>query len=53
MTLFSLSVGGVATGVLEALARKRWGTGVPIVLLILNFVLTAVGVWLLTDLIPR
>lgn len=53
VTLFALSVGGVVTGILEMLSRKRRGTGVPIVFLIMNFFLTAAGVWLLTELIPR
>ncbi|SDC55980.1 hypothetical protein SAMN05444580_101214 [Rhodococcus tukisamuensis] len=53
VTMFALSVGGVTTGILEMLSRKRRSAGVPIAFLIVNFVLTAVGVWLLTELIPR
>ncbi|NMM92446.1 hypothetical protein B2J88_50855 [Rhodococcus sp. SRB_17] len=32
---------------------NRHSTGVPIAFLIMNFALTAAGVWILTDLIPR
>lgn len=53
VTMFALSVGGVSAGILETLSRRRRGAGVPIAFLIVNFVLTAAGVWLLTDLIPR
>ncbi|MCA1007557.1 hypothetical protein LCL87_17745 [Rhodococcus hoagii] len=53
VTMFALSVGGVSAGVLDMLSRRRRGTGLPIAVLIANFVLTSAGVWLLTDLVPR
>ncbi|CAM3121705.1 DUF4190 domain-containing protein [Prescottella defluvii] len=53
VTMFVLSVGGVSSGVLETLSRRRRGTGAPIVFLIVNFALTTVGVWLLTGLLPH
>lgn len=53
VTMFALSVGVVSTGILESASRKRRGAGVPIAFLIVNFALTAAGVWLLTDLVPR
>lgn len=53
VTLFALSVGGASTGALEYMSRKRRHTGMPIFLLILNFALVSVGMWLLTGLIPR
>ncbi|MDI9913828.1 hypothetical protein [Rhodococcus sp. IEGM 1379] len=53
VTMFALSVGAVSSGILEKLSRSRNSTGVPIAFLIMNFALTAAGVWILTDLIPR
>ncbi|QBJ96812.1 hypothetical protein ERC79_13255 [Rhodococcus sp. ABRD24] len=53
VTMFALSVGCVSTGILETLSRRRRGTDVPIAFLLVNSALTAAGVWLLTDLIPR
>ncbi len=53
VTMFALAAGGVITGLLESLTRRRRRTGVPIMLLVANFILTAMGAWLLTGLIPR
>ena len=53
VTLFALSVAAVSTGILEKLSRCLRSTGVPIAFLTVNFALTAAGVWILTDLIPR
>ncbi|WP_139277695.1 hypothetical protein [Rhodococcus marinonascens] len=53
VTLFALSMGIVSAGIMEKTSRKRHDVGVPVALLIANFVLTAVGVWLLTGFIPR
>ncbi|RVW04468.1 hypothetical protein [Rhodococcus spongiicola] len=53
VVMFAGSVGIVSSGIMEKTSRKTRDTGVPAAVLIANFVLTAVGVWLLTGLIPR
>ncbi|RVW05134.1 hypothetical protein [Rhodococcus xishaensis] len=51
--MFAWSAGIVSSGIMEKASRKNRGTGLPVAVLIANFALTAVGVWLLTGLIPH